>query len=135
MSTTEQPDARQRSIAQLLKDLSEQASRLVRQEIELAKTEVTEKGKQASVGAAAVAAAALAGLLALGALTAFLILAFDEVMPSWTAALLVTLIWALLAVGLALFGRERLRDVGNPVPEKTIESVKEDIEWLKHPTS
>jgi hypothetical protein len=135
MTTTAHQDTRRRSTAQLIKDLSEQASRLVRQEIELAKKEVTEKGKQAGIGAAALAAAALVGLLALGVFTAFLVLALDEAMPSWTAALVVAVMWALVAMGLAFFGREKLREAGPPVPEKTVESVKEDIEWLRHPTS
>ena len=119
----------------LVKDLSRQASLLVRQEIQLAKTEVAEKGKSVGTGAAAVAAAAVAGLLALGALTAFLVLALDGVMPAWTAALVVTLAWAAVGVGLALYGREKLREAGTPVPEKTIETLKEDMEWIRHPTS
>jgi hypothetical protein len=44
-------------------------------------------------------------------------------------------IWALAAAGLALYGRQELRETGSPVPEKTIETLKEDVEWLKHPTS
>ena len=124
-----------RSTAELVKDLSRQASLLVRQEIQLAKTEVAEKGKSVGTGAAAVAAAAVAGLLALGALTAFLVLALDGVMPAWTAALVVTLAWAAVGVGLALYGREKLREAGTPVPEKTIETLKEDMEWIRHPTS
>jgi MFS family permease len=135
MTTAATQDTRRRSTVQLVKDLSEQASRLVRQEIELAKAEVAEKGKQAGIGAAALAAAALVGLLALGAFTAFFVLALDEAMPSWAAALVVALIWGLVAAGLALYGREKLREAGPPVPEKTVESVKEDIEWLKHPTN
>jgi hypothetical protein len=135
MSTAERAGPRQRSTAQLVKDLSEQASRLVHQEIELAKTEIAEKGKQAGIGAAALAAAAIVGMLALGALTAFLILALAEAMPGWAAALVVTVLWAGVAAALAYVGREKLREMGPPVPEKTVESVKEDIEWLKHPTS
>lgn len=134
MITTER-DLRDSSTGQLVKDLSQQASTLVRQEIQLAKTEMAEKAKHASLGAAALVAAAVAGLLALGALTAFLVLALDGAMPNWTAALLVTLLWAVIGGALAVYGREKLRDVGTPVPEKTVETVKEDIEWLKHPTS
>lgn len=124
-----------RSTAELVKDLSRQAGLLVRQEIQLAKTEVAEKGKRAGVGTAAFAGAAVAGLLALGTLTAFLILALDGVMPAWTAALVVTSAWAAVGVGLALYGREKLREAGTPVPEKTIETLKEDVEWIRHPTS
>jgi uncharacterized membrane protein YqjE len=125
---------RERSTGELVKDLSEQASRLVRQEVELAKAEMAEKGKKAGVGIGMLVGAAVAGLLMLGALTAFLILALDEGMDAWLAALLVTVLWGVVAGGLALVGREKLREMGTPVPEKTVESVKEDIEWLKHPT-
>jgi Putative Actinobacterial Holin-X, holin superfamily III len=80
------------------------------------------------------AGAAVAALLMLGTLTAFLVLALDEGMDAWLAALLVTVLWGVVAGVLALVGREKLREMGTPVPEKTVESVKEDIEWLKHPT-
>ena len=135
-------DLRQRSSVQLVKDLTEQASTLVHKELELVKLELTEnvelakaelvaKGKQAGVGGAALAGAAVAGLLALGALTAFLILALDGAMPAWAAALVVTAVWALVALPLALFGRERIKDIGSPVPQRTVQSVKEDVAWLK----
>jgi uncharacterized membrane protein YqjE len=128
-------DLRRRSTGDLVKDLSHQASTLVRQEIELAKTEMAEKGKKAGVGVGLLAGAAFAALLMLGALTAFLILALDEAMPDWVAALVVTIGWGAVAIVLALIGRQKVQEVGTPVPEKTVESVKEDIEWLKHPTS
>ena len=97
MTTTEH-DLRDRSTGQLVKRLSRQASALVRQEIELAKRELAEKGADASTGAAALAAAVAAGLLALGALTAFLILGLDGAMPAWTAALCVTVLWAVVGL-------------------------------------
>lgn len=136
---------RKRSTVQLVKDLTHQATTLVHQEIELvkvelnenlelAKAELAEKGKKAVAGVAVLTAAGVAGLLALGAFTAFLILALDGVMPNWTAALCVAGLWALVAVPLALYGRNKMQDVGTPVPEKTIESVKEDVAWLKHQT-
>lgn len=128
-------DLRRRSTGDLVKDLSQQASTLVRQEIELAKTEMAEKGKKAGLGVGLLAGATFAALLMLGALTAFLILALDEAMPDWAAALVVTIGWGAVAVVLALIGRQKVQEVGRPVPEKTVESVKEDIEWLKHPTS
>jgi uncharacterized membrane protein YqjE len=125
---------RERSTGELVKDLSEQASTLVRQEVELAKAEMAEKGKKAGAGLGMLAGAAVAALLMLGALTAFLVLALDEGMDTWLAALLVTVLWGVVAGALALVGRGKLREMGTPVPEKTVESVKEDIEWLKHPT-
>lgn len=146
MATVESGHLRQRSTVQLVKDLTHQASTLVHQEaelvklevvenVELAKAEMAEKGKKAGVAVGALAAAGLAGLLALGTLTAFLILALDGVMPNWVAALCVTLLWTVVAVPLALYGRTKLQDVGTPVPEKALESVKEDVKWLKDQTS
>jgi hypothetical protein len=137
---------RERSTVQLVKDLTHQASTLVKQEaelvkvelsenVELAKAEMAEKGKKAGVGVGAAAAAGIAGLLALGAFTAFLIIMLDEVMPTWAAALCVTALWVLVAVPLALYARTKIQEVGTPVPEKTLESVKEDVAWLKDQTS
>jgi hypothetical protein len=123
-----------RSTGELVKDLSRQVSTLARQEVELAKAEMTEKGKKAGIGGGLLAGAAIAGLLALGALTAFLVLALAEGMAAWLAALLVTALWAMVAGALAYVGRQKLEEMGTPVPEKTIESVKEDVEWLKGQT-
>jgi Putative Actinobacterial Holin-X, holin superfamily III len=137
---------REQSTVQLVKDLTHQASTLVKQEaelvkvelsenVELAKAEMTEKGKKAGVGVGAAAAAGIAGLLALGAFTAFLIIVLDEVMSTEAAALCVTALWVLVAVPLALYARTKIQEVGTPVPEKTLESVKEDVAWLKDQTS
>jgi uncharacterized membrane protein YqjE len=122
---------RHRSTGELIRDLSEQVRTLARKEVELAKAEMTEKGKHAGVGVAMLAGAAVAGLMALGTLTAVLVLALAEAMPAWAAALVVTALWGAVAAALALVGKERFGDVGQPVPEKTVESVKEDIQWLK----
>ena len=135
MTTIAGNGLRERSTAALIRLLSEQTSSLVHQEVELAKVELAEKGRRAGAGAAALAAAGVAGLLTLGSLTAFLVLALDGAMPAWLAALCVTVLWALVGVALGLYGRQKLEEAGGPVPEKTIETVKEDIEWLKHPTS
>jgi uncharacterized membrane protein YqjE len=123
--------ARDRSTGQLVKDLSRDTSLLVRQEIALAKAEMAEKGEKAGVGLGMLAGAAVGALLMLGTLTAFLVLALDGAMPAWTAALVVTLLWGVVAGVLALLGRQALREMGSPMPEQTMESVKEDIEWLK----
>jgi uncharacterized membrane protein YqjE len=123
--------ARDRSTGQLVKDLSRDTSLLVRQEIALAKAEMAEKAEKAGVGLGMLAGAAIAALIMLGTLTAFLVLALDGAMPAWTAALVVALVWGVVAGVLGLLGRQALREMGSPMPEQTIESVKEDIEWLK----
>ncbi len=125
-------DLRDESITELVKRLAEQTNTLVKQEIELAKAELTEKGKVAGAGAALFGAAALVGLLAAGALTACLIALLQTAIDhTWLAALIVALVYAAIAIPLALRGRERIRAATPPAPEKTIESVKEDVEWAK----
>lgn len=126
------PDLRDRGIGELVKDLSGQVSTLARQEVELAKVELAEKGKKASVGAGMFGGAAVAALLMLGSLTALLILALATALPAWLAALVVTLVWGAVAATLALIGRDRMKEMGKPVPEQTVETVKEDVQWLKN---
>jgi Putative Actinobacterial Holin-X, holin superfamily III len=121
---------RRRGVRQLVGDLSGQSSTLVRQEIELAKTEMLEKGKAAGGAAAMFGGAAIAGALTLGSLTAFLIILLALVLPAWASALLVTLLWAAVASVLAFLGRSRAAEIGKPMPEKTVETVKEDVQWL-----
>jgi uncharacterized membrane protein YqjE len=126
-------DARERPIGELVKDLSQQTSTLVRKEIELARAELQEKGKIAGKGAGMLGGAAVAGLLALGALTAALIALLDKAMATWVAALIVMALWAVVALVLAKSGQKALKTATPPAPQ-TVETVKEDIEWAKNPT-
>ena len=126
-------DARERPIGELVKDLSSQTSTLVRQEIELARAELKQKGKLAGKGAGMLGGAALAGLLALGALTAALIALLDEAMATWVAALIVMALWAIVAAVLAKAGQRSLQHATPPAPQ-TVETVREDIQWAKNPT-
>lgn len=128
------PDLRDRGVGDLMKDLSGQVSTLARQEVELAKAELAEKGKKAGVGAGVFGGAAVAALCMLGSLTALLILAIAVAIPAWAAAFAVTALWGAIAAGLALMGRTKLREMGKPVPEKTVKTVKEDVQWLKSRT-
>ena len=123
-------DPRDRGIGELVKDLASQTSTLVRQEIQLAQAEVTEKGKLAGKGAGLLAGAAVAGLLALGALTAALIALLDKAMATWVAALIVTALWLIVAAVLAKVGQNALQRATPPAPQ-TVETVKEDIQWAK----
>ena len=124
-------DLRDRSIGELLKQLSEQTTRLVHQELELAKAELTQKGKQAGMGAGLFGAAGAIGLLGAAALTTCFILALDAVMPAWLAALLVAVVYGIIAFVLVRQGQAKLKAAGPPVPEQTIETVKEDVAWAK----
>jgi len=126
-------DARERGIGELVKDLASQTSTLVRQEIQLAQAEVTQKGKVAGKGAGLLAGAAVFGLLALGALTAGLIALLDKAMATWVAALIVMALWAIVALVLAKAGQKSLQQATPPVPQ-TVETLKEDIQWAKTQT-
>src|SRR5215212_245932 len=97
-------DLRERPIGELLKQLSEETTRLVHQELELAKAELTQKGRQAGQGAGLFGAAGTLGFLAVAALTTCFILALDAVMPAWLAALLVAVVYGAVAAVLAMRG-------------------------------
>ena len=126
-----QQDLREQSTGDLVKQLTQQVSTLVRQEVELAKAEVAQKGQQAGKGAGFLGAAAVIGLLAAGALTAFLIMLLDGALPNWLSALIVAVVFGAIAAILALQGRNRIRAATPAVPEQTVETVKEDVEWAK----
>ncbi len=145
-------DLRERPLPELVKQLTDQTTTLIKQEIELAKAEaketvdtakaeLTDKAKEAGKGAGMLGAAGVIGLLAGIAFTAFLILVLATFLPDWLAALIVTVLYAAIAAVLALRGKKQLQEI-EPAPKQTIEtakdaqkqtieSVKEDIEWAK----
>lgn len=124
-------DMRERGMGELLKQLTEQTTTLVRKEIELAKAELTEKGKKAGAGAGMFGGAALFGVFAFAALTTCLIALLDLALPLWAAALIVMAVYTAIAGVLALQGRKQVRQATPPVPEQAVESTKEDVEWAK----
>ena len=121
---------REQPVGDLLKRLSEETSTLVRQELALARAEMTERGKRAGTGAGMLGGAGVAGLLTLGALTATLIGVLDTAMAFWLAALIVTVVWGAIAGVLALQGRNKINEATPPAPQ-TMETVKEDVRWAK----
>src|SRR4051794_9203794 len=123
---------RQRPTGELVKDLSTQVSTLVRQELELAKVELTAKGRQAGIGAGMMTAGGVLALFGIGALTAAAILALDTTMAGWLAAVIVGAAWLLIAGVLALVGKSRAQRAVPPVPQQTVETVKEDVRWTKN---
>jgi uncharacterized membrane protein YqjE len=124
-------DLHEHSTGDLVKQLADQTSTLVRQEIELAKAELSVKGKVAGEGAGMFGGAAVVALLALGTLTALVLSLLDKAMDFTLAALIVTFVYAAIASVLALGGRKRVKRVMPPAPEQTIETVKEDVQWAK----
>lgn len=128
---TRSSTASEASVAELVKQLSEQTSRLARQEVELAKAELTVKGKRAGIGAGMFGGAGVFGFYALGALTATAILALSTAVAAWLAALIVTVVLGAIAGVLALQGKNKVQQATPPVPEQATESVKEDVQWAK----
>jgi len=124
-------ELRERPIGEVTKELTSDLSLLVRQEIELAKAEMAEKGRTAAPGLGMFGGAGIVALCAAGAITAFLVLVFSLFLPEWAAALIVGAALAAVAYVLIKQGKERVADAGKPVPEQTIETVKEDVEWAK----
>ena len=132
MTAPRENELRDRPTGELLKELSDQTTTLAKQEVELAKAELTEKGKQAGKGAGMFGGAGLFGVTAFLALTACVIAllatALDHV---WLAALIVAVVYAAVAGVLAITGKQKVQEAAPPVPEQAKESVKEDVQWAK----
>lgn len=131
MTMQNENELRDRPLAEVAKNLTSDVSLLVRQEIELAKAEMAQKGRTAAPGIGMFGGAGIVALCAAGALTAFLGLVFSIFLPEWAAALIVGAVLAAVAVVLVRQGKERVAGAGKPIPEQTIETVKEDVEWTK----
>jgi uncharacterized membrane protein YqjE len=125
-------EATDRSVGELVHLLTTQVSTLARKEMELAKVELSEKGKVFGIGGGMIGAGGLVAVLGLGALTAALILGLATVIDeAWVAALIVAIAYLAVAGVLALVGKRRIEAASPLVPEQASESVKEDVEWVK----
>ncbi|HXS43613.1 MAG TPA: phage holin family protein [Solirubrobacteraceae bacterium] len=124
-------ELRDHSLGDLFGKLSNELSTLIRQELALARAELTEKGREAGKGAGLLGGAGIVGLLAAGALTAAIVAALDLAMATWLAALIVAVVYGAVAAVLALRGKARVKEATPPVPEQTVDTVKEDVAWAK----
>ena len=131
MGTGENSDLRDRSTGELLKRLSQQTSELVRKEVDLAKAELGEKAQTAGKGAGLFGGATLFGGTAFLALAACLVALLATALDVWLAALIVAVVYAAIAAVLALMGKKKVQEATPPVPEQTVETLKEDVEWAK----
>ena len=120
-----------RSLGQLVSDLSEQAARLVRAEIDLAKAELAEKAKQAGIGGGLLIAAGFLALYGFGAAIATAIIGLSNAVAPWLAALIVTVAIFLVVGLLALLGVRRLKRGMPPTPEHAMENVQQDVAAVK----
>jgi len=123
------------STAELVRTAAEQISRLVRDELTLARAEIAEKAKKAGAGAGLLGGSGVIALYGLAALLAAAILGLAVAMPAWLAALIVAVLLFATAGVLALVGRRELEHAKPPVPEETMRSVKRVVEDLKERVS
>ena len=131
MTASTDNELRDRPTGELLRELSTQTTTLVKQELDLAKAELQEKGKQAGIGAGMFGGAGVFGVGAFAALTAAVIAALSEAMDTWLAALIVAVVYAAVAGVMAMTGKKKVKEAAPPIPEQAKDSVKEDMEWAK----
>ena len=124
-------DFENQSAADLVKRLSEQTATLVRQEIRLLQVELREKGKRAGLGAGLFGGSGVVGLYALGAAIAGAIMLLGTAVAPWLAAFIVAAALALVAGVLALTGKKQVDAATPPVPERTMHTLKDDVEHVK----
>lgn len=120
----------QPSPAELISRLSEQTSRLVREEFKLARAEMTATAKQGGVGAGLLGAGGVLAAYGFAALIATAIIALALVLPAWAAALIVTAVLFIAAAIAALAGKKKVQDL-SLAPERTIGSLQDDIAEVK----
>lgn len=126
-----QQNPQERSVPDLMRELTQQTGTLVRQELALARAELTQTGRRAGLGIGELGGAAVAGLFALACLAVCAIAALALALPVWLSALIVAAAFAGLAGVLALRGKRQIAEAMPPVPDQTIETVKEDAQWAR----
>jgi Flp pilus assembly protein TadB len=126
------PDPKEASTGELIGRLTDQVTRLVRDEVRLAQAEVTQKAKRLGIGAGLLGGAGVVALLAVNALVVALILGIATTgLPGWVAAIIVAGGLLLIAGVLALLGKKETQGVTPPLPTETIASVQADIAVVK----
>jgi hypothetical protein len=130
-SDIEREAAHEQSTAELIKQMTEQVSTLVRDELKLAQVEMTRKGKQAGIGAGMLGGGGLVALYGLACLIACAIIGLSHVLQAWLAALIVGVVLLAVAGVAALIGKNRVQQAVPPVPREAVESVKTDVEEIK----
>src|SRR5215211_5949057 len=124
-------DRSDRSVGELVGQLSEQASTLARQELRLAQLEMQEKGKRVGIGAGMFGGAGLVALYGAGALIVAAILAIATAVEPWLAAVIVGVVLLAVAGLLGLLGKKQVEQAAPPKPEQALESVHDDVDHVK----
>jgi uncharacterized membrane protein len=124
--------SREDSTGELVSRLSQDVSRLVRDELRFTQLEVTGKAKKAGIGAGLFGAAGIIALYGLGVLIATAILALALAVDAWLAALIVAIVLLAIAGIAALIGKRRVTDAAPPLPERAVENLKQDVDAVKN---
>lgn len=120
----------EQSTAELVQRATEQVSRLIRDELALARAELTAKGKHAGIGVGLFGGGGVLALFGLGTLIAAAVLLLASVLPAWVAALIVAVLLFIVAAALALSGKRQVQQAGPPVPTATADSVRADVSTI-----
>jgi uncharacterized membrane protein YqjE len=123
----------QRSFTDVLQDIVSNIQQIIRAEVRLAQVEIKEKANRASKPLSVLVTGAVLGLYGLGFLLLAAVYGLSLVLPTWGAALIVGAVIAIIGGGLVASGLTKLREI-NPVPEKTVQTMKETAQWAKEQT-
>jgi hypothetical protein len=126
-------DVAETSIGELIGSISNDLSQLFRQEVDLAKAEIKNEATKAGKAAGMLSVAGFAGYLAIVLLSFAAVFGLANVMDAGWAALIVAVVWAIVGAVLFANGRSKLKTI-DPVPQRTVGTLKEDAQWLKNPT-
>jgi uncharacterized membrane protein YqjE len=133
-SAVGRPDVEGRSVGDLLGEVTGNLSKLMRQEVALAKVELKEEAAKAGKAGGLLGGAGAVGYLVLVFASLALMFALDNAMGIGWAALLTAVLLGIVAAALFIVGRNRFKQI-NPKPEQTVETLKEDVQWAKNRTS
>ncbi|WP_432510240.1 phage holin family protein [Kineococcus sp. SYSU DK001] len=129
--STAGPARSDETVGQLLGQLTEQVSHLVRDEVQLAKMDLAAKGKKAGVGIGMFSGAGLLAFFGVGALVAAAIVALSAAVPAWLAAVIVAVVLFAVAGVLALMGKKEVQQATPPVPQAAVDGLKQDVQTVK----
>ncbi|WP_380172145.1 phage holin family protein [Kineococcus sp. DHX-1] len=122
---------REESVGQLVSQLTEQVSRLVKDEVQLAKVDLTAKGKKAGIGIGMFSGAGLLAFFGFGALVTTAILGLAYLVPAWVSALIVGVVLFAVAAVLAVMGKKEVSEATPPVPQAAVDGLKQDVQTVK----
>lgn len=120
----------ERSLGEIISSVTQDITTLVRQELDLAKTELKQEASKAGKGAGLLAGAGVAGHFVLLFVSLTIVFALDLALPLWASALIVGVVWAIVAAVLASIGKKAIQE-SNPQLPKTQQTLKEDASWAK----